>query len=148
MQHRRRDPLSERQPIDRRWVVQGYMIFRPNSQFTPPTDVIEFSDKLVVLMELAGMKTGDFHVSLTTNQLIVSGTRERPSFQGAAYHQVEIAYGDFRVEVMLPWPVEHDGVTASYREGFLQIELPRRADQAIRIIDVGASTESAATHDE
>ena len=147
MQHRRRDPLSVRQPVDRRWVVQGYMIFRPNSQFTPPTDVIEFSDRLVVLMEIAGMKSGEFSVSLTSNQLIVSGTRERPSFQGAAYHQVEIGYGDFRVEVSLPWPVEQDDVTASYREGFLQIELPRRAEREIRIIDVDAAEESTTTDD-
>ena len=147
MQHRRRDPLSERQPVDRRWVVQGYMIFRPNSQFTPLTDVIEFSDRLVVLMEIAGMKSGEFSVSLTSNQLIVSGTRERPSFQGAAYHQVEIGYGDFRVEVSLPWPVEQDDVTASYREGFLQIELPRRAEREIRIIDVDAAEESTTTDD-
>lgn len=147
MQHQRRDPLSERQPVDRRWVVQGYMIFRPNSQFTPPTDVIEFSDRLVVLMEIAGMKSGEFSVSLTSNQLIVSGTRERPSFQGAAYHQVEIGYGDFRVEVSLPWPVEQDDVTASYREGFLQIELPRRVERAIRIIDVDAAEESTTTDD-
>ena len=93
------------------------------------------------------MKSGEFSVSLTSNQLIVSGTRERPSFQGAAYHQVEIGYGDFRVEVSLPWPVEQDDVTASYREGFLQIELPRRAEREIRIIDVDAAEESTTTDD-
>lgn len=148
MQFRRRDPLSERQTGDRRWVVQGYMIFRPNAQFTPPTDVMEFSDKLVVLMEIAGMKAGDFSVSLTSNQLIVSGTRERPLFADGAYHQVEIGYGEFRVEVTLPWPVDQDDVSAAYREGFLQIELPRRADRAVRIIDVNAAEEDTNTDDE
>lgn len=148
MQHRRRDPLSERQPIDRRWVVQGYMVFRPNSQFTPPTDVIEFSDKLLVLIEIAGMKAGDFSVSLTSSQLIVSGTRERPLFPDGGYRQVEIGYGEFRVEVSLPWPVDQDDVTAGYREGFLQIELPRRADRAIRIIDVNATEEGTEADDE
>src|SRR5688500_4139881 len=136
MQNKRREPLSERHQGDRRWVVQGYMIFRPNSQFTPPTDVIEFSDRLTVLMEIAGMRAGEFSVTLTNNRLIVSGTRERPSFSGAAYHQVEIGYGDFRLEIMLPWPVSQDEVSANYRDGFLQIELPRRPDKAIRIINV------------
>lgn len=148
MQFRRRDPLSERQSADRRWVVQGYMVFRPNSQFTPPTDVIEFDDKVLVIIEIAGMKASDFSVSLSTNQLTVSGTRERPSFPGGAYHQVEIGYGDFRVEVALPWPVDQDDVTAAYREGFLQIELPRRADRAIRIIDVNATEESTNADEE
>lgn len=147
MQPRKRDPLSERSPIDPRWVVQGYMIFRPNSQFTPPTDVIEFSDRLLVLMEIAGMKSSDFTVSLLNNHLIVTGTRERPSFHGAAYHQVEIGYGDFRVEIVLPWPVSQDEVSAAYRDGFLQIELPRRPDKAIRIIDVDATQEEADEHE-
>lgn len=148
MQFRRRDPLSERQSADRRWVVQGYMVFRPNSQFTPPTDVVEFDDKVLVRIEIAGMKASDFSVSLTPNQLIVSGTRERPSFPGGAYHQVEIGYGDFRVEVALPWPVGEEDVSAAYREGFLQIELPRRAERAIRIIDVNAAEEGNHADDE
>lgn len=148
MQFRRRDPLSERQTTDRRWVVQGYMIFRPNSQFTPPTDVIELDDKVIVRMEIAGMRAGDFSVSLTTNHLIVSGTRERPSFPGGAYHQVEIAYGDFRVEISLPWHVDQDDVTAAYRDGFLQIELPRRAERSVRVIDVSAAEEDTNPDDE
>lgn len=148
MQLRRRDPLSERTGADRRWVVQGYMIFRPNSQFTPPTDVIEFADKLVVLIEIAGMKAGDFSVSLTNSQLVVTGTRERPSFPEGAYRQVEIGYGDFRVEVTLPWSVDQDDVTAAYREGLLQIELPRRAERAVRVIDVNAPEEDTNADDE
>ncbi len=146
MQNRRRDSLAERAP-DRRWVVQGYMIFRPNAQFTPPTDVIEFVDKLVVRMEIAGMRTGDFTVSLAQNQLVVSGVRERPQLHGAAYHQVEIGYGEFRVAVLLPWSVEQDQVNAVYRDGFLQIELPRRPDREIRIIDVDAVEEDTNEND-
>lgn len=141
MQSKRRDPLSERQAADRRWVVQGYMIFRPNSQFTPPTDVLEFPDRLLVLIEIAGMRAGDFTITLMNNYLVVAGRRERPVSQGAAYHQVEIGYGDFRLEIVLPWPVEQDEVGATYRDGFLQVELPRRPEKAIRIIDVDAETD-------
>lgn len=132
--------MTERQS-DRRWVVQGYMIFRPHSRFTPPTDVIEVNDKLVVLMEIAGMQASDFSITLLNNRVVISGTRERPATQGAAYHQVEIGYGDFRVEIVLPWSVEQDSVSASYRDGFLQVELPRKPEKAIRIIDVSAAQE-------
>jgi HSP20 family protein len=131
---RDRDLPAERQP-DRRWVVQGYMVWRPNSRFTPPTDVIELADRMIVLVEIAGMRASDFNVALFNHRLIITGTRERPSIQGA-YHQVEIGYGEFRVELMLPWQVEQDEVSASYREGFLQVELPRRPERAIRVVDV------------
>lgn len=147
MQNKRRDLSSERQPVDRRWVVQGYMIFRPNGHFTPPTDVIELDDKLIVRMEVAGMRSTDFTIALHNNHLIITGTRERPSLQGAAYHRVEIGYGDFRVEISLPWTVEQDEVSASYREGFLQVELPRRPEQHVRIIDVDGDQLGKDEHD-
>jgi HSP20 family protein len=141
MQKNRREGLPERQSSDRRWVVQGYMVFRPNSHFNPPTDVIEFNDKLVVLVEIAGMRANEFNITLLNNRLVVTGTRERPAFQSPAYHQVEIGYGEFRVEIALPWAVEQDEVSANYREGFLQVELPRRPDKQIRIINVDTEHE-------
>jgi HSP20 family protein len=121
------------------------MIFRPNTRFNPPSDVIELENKMMVLIEIAGMRAGDFNVTLMSNHLVVTGTRERPAFNsnqlGAAYHQVEIGYGEFRIEVALPWPVDPDEVSASYREGFLQIGLPRRPERVLRIVDVEAETE-------
>jgi HSP20 family molecular chaperone IbpA len=41
---------------------------------------------------------------------------------------VEIGYGEFRVEVQLSHMVERDHVNATYRDGFLQLELPLRSD--------------------
>ena len=136
--NRDRDPGSvERTVGGRRWVVQGYMVFRPNSQFTPPTDVMETDQGLMVLVEIAGMRSGDFTISLLNQQhLVVSGTRERPPFAGAAYHQVEIGYGEFRIELMLPFPVEQDEVSATYRDGFLAVELPRLPEKRIRVVEV------------
>ena len=147
--NRDRDPGSaERTVGGRRWVVQGYMVFRPNSQFTPPTDVMETDDRLIVLVEIAGMRSGDFAISLVDQQhLVVSGTRERSPFAGAAYHQVEIGYGEFRIELMLPFPVEQDEVSATYRDGFLVVELPRLPEKRIRVVEVQAQEEDTESND-
>jgi HSP20 family molecular chaperone IbpA len=59
-------------------------------------------------------------------RLIVSGRRERSQFPHIAYHQMEIGFGEFRIEFTLPWHTDKDAVSASYLDGFLQIELPRR----------------------
>ncbi len=142
--NRDRDPGSiERSGGNRRWVVQGYMVFRPNSQFTPPTDVMETDDRLIVQVEIGGMRSSDFSVSLLNQQhLVISGTRERPSLAEAAYHQVEISYGDFRIELMLPFPVEQDGVSAAYREGILLVELPRQPEKHIHVVEVQTEEDS------
>jgi HSP20 family protein len=134
--HKRRkdsDPPYEMQSVDRHWLI---MIRQNTRPFTPPTDVIEMGDKVVILVEIAGMRTSDLSITLLDNQLVISGTRERPQFQHPAYHQVEIGFGEFRIEVNLPWSVERDGVSASYEAGFLQVELPRKTGRQIPIVDV------------
>jgi HSP20 family protein len=118
------------------WVVQGYVVWRTNLHFVPPTDVIELADKILVIVEIAGMRPEDFTVSLNNRQLVINGTRERPTQLNAAYHQVEIGYGEFRVELQLPHVVEREEVSATYRDGFLHVELPRRSEGQQFIINV------------
>ena len=118
------------------WVVQGYVVWRTNPQFVPPTDVIELPDKVLVVIEIAGMRPSDFNIALHNRTLVVKGTRERLAMHDAAYYQGEIGYGEFRVEVQLPDNVDSDHVNAVYREGFLHVELPRRTEGQPFIINV------------
>jgi HSP20 family protein len=118
---------------DQRWLI---IARRTNPAFRPPTDVIELGDRLLVRVEIAGMRAGDFNLTLHDRALVVSGTREQPPQTNPAYHQVEIGYGEFRVEVALPWSVERERVNASYEAGFLQIDLPRVAGKQIPVREV------------
>ncbi|MCC6614442.1 MAG: Hsp20/alpha crystallin family protein [Anaerolineae bacterium] len=116
------------------WRVESYVVWRgSNRRFSPPTDVIELPDKLLVVVEIAGMRAGDFNVVLLEGRIAITGVRERPSREHAAFHQVEIGYGEFRIEVSLPWSIDRDQVSANYRDGFLQVELPRLAQVQIRV---------------
>ena len=57
---------------------------------------------------------------------MVEGVREQPQFfrEGmSACHQLGIKYGDFRSEVYIPVIVDHDNVTAEYKNGLLKIVL-------------------------
>lgn len=110
--------------------------YRP---FNPPTDVIEAGDKIIVLVEIAGIRSEDLKLTLTNQHLVITGVRDRPQQTASAYHQVEIFFGDFRVDVVLPWPVDSDTVTASYDDGFLKVELPRQAVRQIPIADINTT---------
>lgn len=114
------------------------MILRPNQQFIPPTDVIELADKLMVIVEIAGMNPGDFNIALQNRRLTISGRRVRPLLEHRAYHQVEIGFGEFRIELNLPWTAHRDAVSATYQQGFLQVELPRRPAEQVQIVDLNA----------
>lgn len=118
-----------------------WMVVRRTKLWQPPTDVIEEDDRLIVLVEIAGMKSADFHISLTPQQLIISGTREVREQNCTAYHQLEIRYGDFRTQAVLPWPVAEDDVTAQYEDGFLRIVLPKATPETVRVIPVGHNRE-------
>jgi HSP20 family protein len=115
------------------------MLIRPTKRhFTPPTDVIELADKLVVVVEIAGMRSADFNIILQNRLLTITGFRQRSGTHVAAYHQVEIGYGEFRVDLNLPWVVERDDVSASYEHGFLTVELPRKAVEHVHVVELNA----------
>lgn len=121
----------------RRWVVVRHV-----TVWHPPTDVYEIDDKLIVAVEIAGMREGDFNISLHSKKLLISGTRKRTTPSEASYHQLEIAFGEFRTEVNLPWPVERDEVTATYRDGFLKIVLPHAAARSVHIVSLDDPSET------
>ena len=122
-----------------RGIVRRWVVVRHVTVWHPPTDVYELNDQLVVTVEIAGMREGDFNVTLHHNRLLISGIRKRNTPSDASYHQLEIAFGEFRTEVSLPWPVERDKVTATYRDGFLKIVLPRAVARSVHIVNLDES---------
>src|SRR5215468_8155414 len=133
------DSSSQEQHTEpnRQWVVM-----RQTNSWQPPTDVFELEDRLIVMVEIAGMRDGEFNVSLQDRRLMISGVRRRVVNDRMAFHQMEVRYGEFRTEVSLPWSVNRDEVSALYRDGFLRIDLPRALNQQIHIVDVDNEPES------
>ncbi|MCD4685204.1 MAG: Hsp20/alpha crystallin family protein [Anaerolineae bacterium] len=115
---------------------QRWVIVRHTTIWHPPTDVYERDERLIVVVEIAGMREGEFAVVLENQRLVISGTRQRVAGPDCAYHQLEIPFGEFRTEVSLPWSVTRDDVVATYRDGFLRVELPHVSAQKIQVIDV------------
>ena len=119
------------------WINQ-MVVLRRTKTWQPATDAYETPDQFIVVVELAGMRAGDFTVNLLDRRLVISGRRSRLADEDLiAYHQLEVPYGTFRTEVALPWSVDRAQVTATYEDGFLRITLPRRKQSHhIRVVDV------------
>lgn len=117
-------------------VVQGRWVGSRRYQvWHPPTDVHETDTHYLVQVEVAGMRGGDFNISLAERTLLVFGVREDSTVKKAC-HQIEISYGEFRSEVTLPGPVDDTGVEATYVDGFLSIVLPKRPTQKVSVIEI------------
>jgi len=116
--------------------LEGWIVYRHTSAWQPPTDVYEDDAGLVVQVEIAGMRSEDFSISLAGQTLVVAGVRT-DSASKQMYHQMEIRFGEFRAEVYLPWSVEPEDVEASYEDGFLKVCLPRPMAQCVPVVEVG-----------
>ena len=116
--------------------VTQWIIMQQSNTWRPPTDVFELEDRLVVMVEVAGMRDGEFNVVLQDRRLLISGVRRRIVQDRMAFHQMEVRYGEFRAVVNLPWPVERERVAATYKDGFLRVELPRALNQQVHIVNV------------
>lgn len=112
---------------------RGWVIFRHAGAWEPPTDVYENDRGLIVQMEIAGMCEDDFSITLGKRTLMIQGVRTDPEPK-RVYHQMEIRYGEFRVEVYLPWSVEAERVEAVYESGFLRVLLPPPPERRVKVV--------------
>lgn len=102
----------------------------PGAHFHPPTNVYETETSLVVVVEVAGLRDGDFEVSLSSGDrlLTILGRRQPVDSETnkVTYHRLEIQYGGFVSQVQLPYPLEPAAeATATYTDGFLTVILPK-----------------------
>lgn len=97
------------------------------TQWRPPADIHETPEAILVKMELAGVREEDLDVTLYEDALVVSGRRDDDMDHTGEiyYHEAQIRYGPFRAEILLPGPIQRDGVEAHLEYGFLRVTLPK-----------------------
>ena len=106
--------------------------------WVPPADLVVSERTARVIVELAGVPRENVRVRLRGHLLEVSGRRTPPQEPaGAHYHRAEIYFGEFSRVVELPWEAEEASVSATYRDGMLEIRLravpaPRPTDVPVR----------------
>jgi len=117
----------------RRWLPLRHI-----TTWRPPTDVYETDNCVVVKVEIAGMKEGDFTISLSNRNLVITGARHDPvaevQVSSLSYQQMEIRYGEFQTEVYLPWAIVEDKIEATYENGFLKVVLPKARAQKVPVV--------------
>lgn len=105
--------------------------------YQPPVDVVESKVDFVVRIEIAGVDEKDFSIGFEKDRLLVTGFRHDP-LKNRSFHQMEIHFGDFQIEVQFTQPINRDAINAVYKHGFLEISLPKAVPQEIPINDKDA----------
>ncbi|HVB62048.1 MAG TPA: Hsp20/alpha crystallin family protein [Ktedonobacteraceae bacterium] len=102
-------------------------ILQRSAAWRPFADIRESAEMMTVKIELAGMNEEDIDVTLYEDALVVSGERRDDTNQNdqLSYREAQVRYGPFRVEVLLLFPVNQEGIEARYENGFLWVDLPK-----------------------
>ena len=94
--------------------------------FIPPVDIYATNDELYVFVNLPGINPQDVDVSTSKDTLSISGEIKPSTLpEGASCLRQERNFGQFKRVFRLPLPVQHDKVSASFKDGVLGIKLPK-----------------------
>jgi HSP20 family protein len=111
-----------------------------SSTWLPAVDVWETEKELVLAFDLPGIPEDKVSVELDDNVLTVSGERERThEHSGDRFYRYERRFGTFARSVTLPQGVNEEAIQAAYRDGVLEIRVPKPEEQKPKRIPVGTS---------
>ncbi len=127
VRHLLRDPFSEMAPM---W---------PTSEFAPAFEVKETKDAFVFKADMPGVGADDLSVTLTGNQLAVSGKRESAQIEESdSYYTCERTYGGFSRLFTLPERADAEQVNAELKDGVLTLAVAKKAQAQAKKIEVSA----------
>lgn len=107
----------------------------------PPVDIAEDKEKITLTAELPGFKEDEVQIQMESNILTVRGERKfEEEKEGRNYHRVERAYGQFVRSFTLPNNVDRENIRAHFKNGLLEIELPKREDAKPKLIKISGET--------
>ena len=115
---------------------------RGDGGWVPAVDIYETADKaLVITAELPEMKREAIAVTVDHGTLTISGERALPAdVKREDYRRVERAYGAFSRRFSLPASVDASKVEAAYKDGVLNVRLPRREESKPRSVPVAVAS--------
>lgn len=118
-----------RRPFPSPFGRDRWLPIRPLSIRMPSIDVYEEKDSVVVKAELPGMKKEDIEVNLAGENLTIKGEKkEDKEVKEDNYYRRERSYGSFLRTVALPCDVKSDEIKASFKDGVLEIRVPKTED--------------------
>lgn len=151
----RREPARELTPFDEmeKWfeevmrrpfsaLAPGWwprMRFPETEAMPPSVDIYEEGDDVVVKAEVAGMRKDEIEVNLSDSTITISGEKKKEEqVEQKNYYRMERSYGSFTRSFQLPAEVESGRAKATFRDGVLEIRIPKSEEskQKVRKIPI------------
>jgi HSP20 family protein len=126
--HREMDRLFNRCP--NKWGTR-------HATAIPAVNMVETGDAVVLEMEVPGYDPKNLDVTIQDDTISIKGTHpEKETGDDEILHRKERFAGDFHRVLELPFKINHDAVTASYKNGILTMKMPRAEEDKPKSIKI------------
>jgi len=99
------------------------------SMWSPAVDLIDKKDKLVAKVELPGVDKKDVKLSLNDSNLTIQGEMKKDEeTEKEDYYYRERSYGNYSRTISLPTEVDKDNIKAKFKNGILEISMPKKPE--------------------
>jgi HSP20 family protein len=117
--------------LGRRFDVEAPTVWQP------VVDIEESPEVYLVRAELPGIRPEDVKITVADNALSIRGEKRREEEKkGTSYHRVERVYGSFERSFSLGHAVAADKIEATYRDGVLEVSIPKAEEAKAREIQI------------
>ena len=106
------------------------------ADWTPAADIYESESGYTIALDLPGIKREALEIDIDDNRLLVKGTRV---VDASTARRSERPRGKFLRSFTIPGSIDQGKIGAEYKDGVLQIRLPKRAEQKAQKIEVKIS---------
>lgn len=113
---------------------------RDNSRglaFVPPAELSEMEDGYELRLEVPGMDAKDIEIEVTAEAISISGDRKSETkTEENGKTRTEFRYGQFRRVIPLPGRIDNSAVKAEYKDGILNVMLPKAEEEKNKVVKV------------
>ncbi len=97
--------------------------------WSPKVDIYETDGSFVLNAELPGLKKEEIKIDLNDNTLTLKGEKKfEEKVEKESYVRVESSYGSFARSFTLSDNVNTENITANYKDGVLEVTLPKKEE--------------------
>lgn len=136
-----RDVLTLQQRLNR-FLGDTSNAFGPEGvgSWVPPVDIVEEPERLVFRAEIPGVSKDDIDIKVENGTLIIQGEKKQEGeVNGETAHRVERFYGAFTRSFSLPATIDAEKIQARYKDGVLELVLPKAEIARPRKIQIVAA---------
>ncbi len=100
---------------------------------SPAVNVVESAEGYRIEVAAPGLQKSDFRLNLDHNRLTISAEKEnKTEEQNEKYTRREFSYSSFQRTFTLPGAVDSEKINATYVDGVLHVELPKREEAKVK----------------